>query len=250
MRGLFLQNSTEVRLDVQGDSFEQGQAVPCTLTLTNRGSQAVTLAAPTLRLALGDAKLVKAKDPAAFLAISSAELARGLELLPGRAEALSHSFQLDINAPISEKAKSPFLLYGESNEVSSLGQLPLTVVPHKHLRAIFDTFTTVFGFVTKGESSKNGWTSVKLKPPESRAMSFVDEVNLSARFNDDELQLSFLFSVKKLDASQATVGVRKAKTEVSQRWPRANLLFGGDFVRQEFVEEKIRDALAEVSSGL
>jgi hypothetical protein len=250
MRGLFLQNSIEVRLEVQGDSFEQGQRVPCILTFTNRGPQPVTLAAPTLRLALGDAKLVKAKDPSAFSELLSAELERGVELAPGKTTPFSHTFQLDRNAPISEKAKGPFLLYGESSELASLGQLPLTVLPHKYLRAIFDTFSTVFSFIPKGDSSKNGWTSVKLKPPESRAMSFVDELNVSARFNDEELQLSFLFSVKKLDASQAKVGVRKAKTEVLQTWPQADLIFGGEFIRQEFVEAKIREALAEVASGL
>ncbi len=250
MRGLFLQNSMEVRLDVQGDSFEQGQPVPCALTFTNRGAQSVSLLAPTLRLSLGDTKLVKLKDTAAFSELSSAELERGVELEPGAAQTFSHTFQLDENAPISEKAKGPFLLYGELQEGSTLGQLPLTVVPHKYLRAIFDTLTTVFSFLPRGESSKNEWTSIKLKPPESRAMSFVDELNFSARFDSDELLVSFLFGVKKLDASQAKVGVKKAKTEVSQSWPRADLLFGGEFIRQEFVEAKIREALAEVSSGL
>lgn len=250
MRGLFLQNSIEVRLDVQGDSFEQGAAVPCTLTFTNRGPQVVTLRAPTLRLALGDAKLVKAKDPSAFSELSSAELEQCVELVPGGSHIFAHTFQLDINSPISEKAKGLYILYGDSIESASLGQLPLTVVPHRHLRAIFDTLTTVFSFLPKGECSKNGWTIVRLKPPESRAMSLVDELNFSAHFLEEELQLLFLFSVKKLDASQAKVGVRKAKAEVSQSWTRADLFFGANFIRQEFVEAKIREALAEVSSGL
>ncbi len=255
MRGLFLRNSIEVCLDVKGDSFEQGQAVTCALMFTNRGPHAVILEAPVLILALGDAKLVKAKDATAFLAISSAELERGIELAPGRSEKFEHTFQLDRNAPISEKNKGIFLFYGDSRDVdrssfASLGQLQITVVPHRHIRAIFDTFTTVFSFLPKGESSKNDWTSLKLKPPESRAMSLVDELNFSSKYTAEGLELAFAFSVKKLDASKAKVGVSKAKTEVTQIWSYADLLFGGDFIRQEFVEAKIREALAEVASGL
>jgi hypothetical protein len=250
MRGLFLQKSLEFRLDVQGDTFQQGQQVVCTLKIINRGAERATLMSPTLCLAMGDLKLVKAKDTGAFTRLAAAELERGVELAPGADFSASHTFSLDQNFPISEKAKSPYLLYGDSEGVAELGQLPLTVTPHIHLRTIFDTLTTVFSFLPKGESSKNGWTSVKLKPPESRAMSFVDELSLSTHFVNDTLEATFMFSVKKFDASQTKVGVRKDKTEVKQVWAKADYLFGGDFVHQEFVEAKVQEALAEVSSGL
>lgn len=250
MRGLFIQRSLEFRLDVQGDTFEQGQPVACTLKVVNRGPTAVTLISPTLSLALGDLKAVKAKDPVAFEPIEQAELERDVELAPGAELAMQHTFNLGVNAPIAEKSRSPYLLYGDSDDVTALGQLPLAVTPHKYLRTIFDTLTTVFSFIPKGESSKNGWTTVALKPPDSRSMSFVDQLALSARFVNEDLEVSFLFSVKKLDASQTKVGVKKAKTEVTQTWKRADLLFGGEFIRQEFVEARVQEALNEVSSGL
>ena len=82
-------------------------------------------------------------------------------------------------------------------------------------------------------------------------MSFVDELNLSARFIADEaLKVNFVFTVKKLDGSQTKVSVKKAKTEVNQTWEKNDYLFGGDFVRQEYVEAKIQEALAQVRSGL
>lgn len=250
MRGLFIQRSLEFRLDVQGDTFEQGQPVVCTLKVLNRGSEPVTLHTPTLSLVLGDVKAVKAKDPTAFEPIDRAELERGVELAPGAEVSMQHTFKLGNNAPISEKAKSPYLLYGDADDVSALGQLPLAVTPHKYLRMIFDTLTTVFSFVPKGESSKNGWTAVALKPPDSRSMSFVDQLALSARFVNEDLEVIFLFSVKKFDASQTKVGVKKSKTEVKQIWSRAELLFGGEFIRQEFVEARVQEALNEVTSGL
>lgn len=250
MRGLFIQKSLEFRLDVQGDSFEQGQAVVCTLKIINRGAESAVFKSPTLRLAVGDLKLVKAKDPGAFTTLATAELERGVEIAPGAEFVATHTFTLDRNCPIAEKAKSPFLLYGDADSDADLGQLPLTVTAHKHLQAIFDTLTTVFSFIPKGQTFKGGWTTMKLKPPESRAMSFVDELNLSLRFGENALEVAFLFSVKKFDASQTKVGVRKDKTEIKQSWTAQEYLFGGEFIRQEFVETKVQEALAEVSSGL
>jgi hypothetical protein len=250
MRGLFIQNSVEYRLNVQGDVFEQGQSVACELIIVNRSVSSLIIEAPALRLAIGENKLVKAKDPAAFEPVSAAEIKGGHELAPGGELSASHTFKLDLNAPISDKTRALYLLYGNSRDISQLGQLPLTVSPHKHTRAIFDTLTTVFSFINKGETSKNGWTSVKLKPPESREFSFVDELSLSSRFVEETLELLFLFTVKKLDGSQTKVTVRKAKTEIRQTWPKVDLLFGGDFIKQEYVESHIREALAEVSSGL
>lgn len=250
MRGLFIQKSLEFRLDVQGDSFEQGQAVACTLKIINRGTESTTLKSPTLRLAVGDVKLVKAKDPGAFTTLATAEIEQAVELASGAEFVAAHTFTLDRNCPITEKAKSPFLLYGDAACDADLGQLPLTVTAHTYLQAIFDTLTTVFSFIPKSQTSKGGWTTIKLRPPESRAMSFVDELNLSMRFTEDSLEVSFLFSVKKFDASQTKVGVRKDKTELKQSWAPQEYLFGGEFIRQEFVEAKLQEALAEVSSGL
>jgi hypothetical protein len=250
MRGLFIQQPFEFRLDVQGDSFVQGQSVPCVLRVKNHGDAPGVLQSPALALTLANLKKVKGKDQTAFEELSRAELERGVEVAPKAEAAFEHTFTLDMNAPITDKSQSPYLLYGNSESVSELGQLLLTVNVHPHLRAIFDTFTTVFSFIPKGESSKNGWTSVKLKPPESRRMSFVEELNLSARFEDDSLALRYVFSVKKFDTSVTKVEVKKGKADVLQSWSAAEYLFGGGFVQQQYVEHMINLALAEVSSGL
>jgi len=116
---------------------------------------------------------------------------------------------------------------------------------------IFDTMTTVFNFLNKGESHKNGRTTAKLKAPDSRRLSLVDELALSAWFDDaDALMLHFHFSVKKFEHSASSVNVKKGKVEASLKLEPTEYLFGGGFIRQEFVEARIENALSEVSSGL
>jgi hypothetical protein len=250
MRGLFLQQPFEFRLDVKGDHFTQGQSVECVLKVKNHAAEPKTITCPRLLLTLASLKKVKAKEPSAFEVLTPVELERGVEVAANGEYVFEHTFALARNCPITDKAQSPYLLYGNAEQHGELGQLLLTVNLDPHLKAIFETFTTLFSFVPKGESSKNGWTSVKLKPPESRRLSFVEELNLSARFEDDSLSLKYLFSVKKFDTGMTSVNVKKGKTEVQQSWPTSEYLFGGGFVHQQYVEKMIDAALAEVSSGL
>jgi hypothetical protein len=250
MRGLFLQQPFEFRLDVKGDDFVQGQPVECVLRVKNHASEPQTIGSPKLLLTLANLKKIKARDATAFEVLSGVELERGIEVAANGEYVFEHTFPLERNCPITDKTQSPYLLYGNSEQLSELGQLLLTVNLHPHLKAIFDTCTTVFSFIPKGESSKNGWTSVKLKPPESRRLSFVEELNLSARFEDEALAVKYLFSVKKFDTAMTTINVKKGKTEVQQSWPVSEYLFGGGFVQQQYVEKMIDAALAEVSSGL
>lgn len=250
MRGLFLKESLEFRLEVPGDIFTQQSQVACTLFIKNRGSSDVRVDTPTIHLTLGHLKKIKSKDESAFEILQSAELERGIEVQPGTEVSLPHTFSLDANFPITDKQQSPYLLYGDSTPLGALGHLLLTVHPHPHIRALFDTLTTAFSFINKGETSKNGWTSVKLKPPESRKMSFVEELNLSARFVQDSLELEYLFTIKKFDTSMTTVDVKKSKTKVAQALPASEYLFGGNFLCQEYIEQQIELALNEVSSNL
>jgi hypothetical protein len=250
MRGVFIQQPFEFRLEVQGEMFVQGSSVPCTLTAKNHGDSVATLDAPKLILTLANLKKIKAKDVSGFEAIIAPELERGVEIGAKSDYAFKHTFELDINSAITDKGQSPYVLYGSSSDVAGLGQLMLTVSPHPHLRSIFDTMTSMFSFVAKGETWKDGWTSARFKPPESRRMSFVDELALSARHTAEALELRFVFSVKKFDTSMTKVDVKKGKAEVRQSWPRAEYLFGGDFLNQEYAEKMIDSALAEVSSGL
>lgn len=250
MRGIFLQQPLEFRLDVTGDSFTQGAQLPCSLTIKNHSDQPIVGVAPTVTLSIGNLKKVKSRSDDAFEQIEVSNPPCE-SVVPPRGEIVATcTFSLDRNAPISDKNQSPYLLYGSSHESQHLGQLLLTIHPHPHIRTIFDTMTTVFNFINKGEVSKGGVITAKLKAPDSRRFSFVEELNLSASFAEDALNLTFLFTVKKFDHGEAKVGVKKGKTEVQKALPSAEYLFGGGFVRQEYIEHVIESALSEVSSGL
>jgi hypothetical protein len=250
MRGITIQPPLEFRLEVTGDSFEQGARVPCSLTVKNHGDTVVTLAAPALVLTEANLKKVKAKDEGAFETVASAELEKGVEVSAKSEVRFEHTFELDKNVAITDKSQSPYLLYGNGSSPASLGQVLLTVTPHAHFRSIFDSLTTVFSFVNKGETSKGGWTTVKLKAPDARKFSMVEELNLSCRFDGDVLDVRYLFSVKTFEGVAVMMEVRKGKNEVLQHWQPSDYLFGGGFIRQEYVEQAVDEALSTVTTTI
>jgi hypothetical protein len=250
MRGVLIQKLLEFRLEVPLEVATQGEKVPCTVTVKNHGGEPVSLPHISLELALGDLKKVKAKSGDAFTLISAADFDRSTSLGSGAQAVFTHEFILDRNAPISNKAATPYLLYGDAEERTMLGQLPLTVTMHPYLRSVFDTFETVFSFINKGESWKDGYTSVKFKAPDLRKLSLVEEMSVGARFVDESLEVIYAFRIKKFEAGAQSLNVKKGKAEVVQHWASSDYLFGGNFIRQEFVEKMIEEALAVVSTGL
>ncbi len=249
MRSVYIQKPLEFRLEVPLEAAIQGDIVPCAVTVKNHGSDPVALPQLSLRLALGVLKKVKAKAEDAFSVLERADLDRS-NVLPAGGDLVSvWQFTLDRNAPVSDKNQTLFLLYGNGEECVSLGQIPLTVKMHPHVRAIFDTCETVFSLINKGESWKDGWTIVKYKAPDLRKFSLVEEILIAVRFVDDSLELVYTFKVKKIDATAHSLNFKKGKAEVSQTWTSQDYLFGGGFIRQEFIEKMLDEAFSVVATG-
>ena len=249
MRGVSIQKPLEFRLEVPIEIATQGDVVPCTVTVKNHGAEPVPLSQFALQLALGNLKKVKAKVGDAFESIASAELDKTLAVAPGAQVLASWDFTLDRNTPITDKSQTPYLLYGNGQSSALLGQLPLTVKMHPHYRAIFDTCETVLSLINKGETWKDGFTTVKYKAPDLRKFSLVDEILISVRFVQDSLEVIYQFKVKKLEATATSMNFKKGKAEVAQTWTAEEYLFGGGFVRQEFVEKMLEEAMAVVTTG-
>jgi hypothetical protein len=249
MRGVSIQKPLEFRLEVPIETATQGDVVPCAMSVKNQGSEPVTLFEFTLQLALGNLKKAKAKGDDAFELLDRAELDRSLTVAPGEQLSVSWDFKLNKNSPLSDKNQTPYLLYGNGESSALLGQLPLTVKMHPHYRAIFDTCETVLSLINKGETWKDGFTTVKYKAPDLRKFSLVDEILISVRFVQDSLEVIYQFKVKKLEATATSMNFKKGKAEVAQTWTSEEYLFGGGFVRQEFVEKMLEEAMAVVTTG-
>ncbi len=251
MRGVFFNHPLEYRLETPSEDLYQGDIIRGILAVKNHGTEPVDVARLCVKLSLGDFKRVKAKASDAFEDLLTATIEPSLHLNPQESSTRDWAIETDRNCPIADRAQSPYLQYGDASFPQALGHLPLSVKPHKYVQAVIDTMETVFNFTSKGSSSKGGQLIAKLKSPDSRRLSLVDELNLGFRFEGEDLEVFYLFKVKRFDTSAVTkVDIKKGKIEVVQCWRSAEYTFGGGFVQQEFVERSINEALDAVATGL
>jgi hypothetical protein len=250
MRGVIIENGLELRLEVPGEGFVQGDSVPCTLTVKNHSSSPTSLANLTLTLAQGTLKLVKAKDSKAFQEVALASLNAPEEIQASSTAQFQYTFQLSENCLVSEKNQSLFLIYGSQPGGNSAGQLPLSVTPHTYIVEVFRTLEMVYSFVPKGITWKEGYTIMKFTPPNNRDLMLVEELNLGVIRDGENLRTRYSFKVKKFDTGGSGVAVKKGKTEFEYSLTPNDYLFGGGFINQESLEASINAALKEVSTGL
>lgn len=249
MKGVYIHNQLEYRLEVAGEDFCQGDRLACSLAVKNHG--AGPHSPGMLRLSLMDADLKKLKErkEGALTQVSCAELPACGELAAGEQRRFDWSFELDRNCPISDKSRSLCFVYGSDDSVSALGQQPFVVLAHCHIQKVVSFFESPFQFVCRGQKSAHGEVQVKLKPPSERRLSLLDELLLGFRFDNDALVLNYHFRVKAFDTTATSVNVRKARSEVSQRFePRDYLL--GEYLNHDYIERRIQEALAVVSTGI
>lgn len=250
MRGVFFNHPLEYRLETPSEDLHQGDMIGGVVVVKNHGTEPIDVAEMCVKLSLGDLKKVKAKAPDAFKDLLTATIEPGLHLDPQESAMRDWAIETDRNCPIADRAQSPYLLYGDASFPQALGHLPLSVKPHKYVQAVIDTMETVFNFTSKGVSSKGEQLIAKLKSPDSRRLSLVEELNLGFRFEGEDLEVVYLFKVKRFDTSAVTkVDIKKGKVEVVQRWRSADYTFGGGFVQQEFLERSISEALDAVTTG-
>ena len=252
MKGVFIHQQLEYRIEMPKDAYQQGEQLPCTFSIKNHASTPQTISDVRVQLALKSVQPGKSKKGPALLTeypvLAAAEVTLPWQLSPQQQQSVSWTFTLDRNCPISEKSQTLCLVHGSAPE--PLRELPIVVSPHPHIATIIKIFETTFQFVLKSQKSSKGWVEAKFKPSSARRLFMVNELVLGLQFDGDTLVLRYVFSVKKLDSTSGKVGVRKGKTEVEQRLgPDAYLVLGG-FINQEAIEASIEQALQPVSSDL
>ena len=262
MRGVIIENGIELRVEVPGDSFVQGDSVACSLTLKNHSPNPVDLTHLHLNLALGVHKHVKAKDPKGLMPLLGGILTTPeapnysppKTLSAGETLTLRTTFELPQNAAVTEKNQSIYLVFGLQDltieGARSSGQLPLTVTPHRYVEEVFRTLEMVFSFVPKALSWRDDFTITKYSPPSKRELTLVEELLLGVKRDGDNLHLRFSFKVRKFETATLGVSVKKGKSEIHVTLTPDEFLFGGGHINQERLDAVIASAIKEVETGI
>ncbi len=204
MKGTFFQKGTEYKLEIDGESWPQGDSIKGKLIAKSHTGAALTEA--QVQLGYADLKQVRAKKPEAFEILTTTPLT----LKDGSADWV---FPLDRNAPITDVSSSLFVLYGPvTSDPMSMGQLQLNIKPAACIDKFLDVLRTHFRFVLKFTKAEKKGMQAKLVPPDgAKAISFLEHVLIRFSFDGDDLNLTYEFILHSFEANASSVNAKKIK---------------------------------------
>lgn len=247
MRGVFIHQQLEYRVEMPKDGAVQGDTLPTTFSVKSHSAAPQTLDKLILELTFGDLKKLKAGE-GKYDTISAATVDAPWTIAPGEQKSVTWSFALDRNSPISSKSDSPFFRFGAEPGICT--QVPVSVLSHPHVRAIYEILETSFQFILQGEKWSKGWVEAKFKPSSSKRFSMVNGLTLGSRFVEQGLELKFKFAVKKFEGADANaVKIGKGATDVIKRLEESEYLLSGGFINHTAIEKTLAEALEVVASG-
>ena len=254
MKGTFFQKPLEFRLSVDGETWRQGDSIEGVLTAKNHAAGALPVAGITVCLARGVLRKVHQKSSDAFEILASASIppSSGPELLPAQELSYPWKFGTDRNCPITDTLGSLFLLYGQNGSAqgagAQLGNIQIPVLPYEIITQFLDVVKTGFRFVIKGARWSKGNVDAKLAPPDSRGFAMLEQLQLLFHFEGETLHVEYGFRLKTVEASAASVELKKQKTAFKQSYEPALYRTSSGRFDHERVEKEIRDVLDQIEA--
>ena len=243
MRSAFFQQPLEYQIEVEGESWEQGEVVKGLLRVRNMSSEAVSVKTPQIILAHGLKKEIKEATEVTWEVVGKQVATQEISLQDAGEQTFEWSFILATDSPITDKQGGLYLLFGGEEALTKGGRLNLQINLHPILQNFLQTFTTQFRFLEKYQKRKSEWTEIKLIPPESREFPNMDYVYCFLRIREEQLEAHYRFKMSGLGRTGEKMTVTKKNRELEQSIPPENYLQPGGFPNRACFRENIDQAL-------
>ena len=129
MRGTFFQKPLEIILEINGESWFQGDTIQGTVSLKTNGEESYDLDGLGLYLIFGEPKKMLKKSPKSYEVLDQVELTG--QSVSNNVSETEFSLKLSDYCPISEKSKGMFLAFGFKDDLFSAHRLELPIQPKK-----------------------------------------------------------------------------------------------------------------------
>ena len=243
MRSVYFQQPLEHQIEVDGESWNQGEVVKGQLRIRNMSSKTVAVKTSQIILAHGLKKAFKEGTMVPWEVLEKQVVAQDIALQAGSELTFGWNFDLSTDCQITDKQGGLYLLFGGDEALTEGGRLNLQINLHPILQNYLQTFTTQFRFLEKYQKRKSEWTEVKLVPPESKEYPNLDFVRCLLRISQEQLEAHYLFKMSGLGRSGEKMTVTKKNREIKQKIPPENYLQPGGFPNRACFRENINEAL-------
>ena len=243
MRSVYIQQPLEYQVDVEGESWNQGEVVKGQIRIRNMSSKTVAVKTSQIILAHGLKKAFKEGTIVPWEVLEKQIVAQDIALQAGSELTFGWNFNLSTDCPITDKQGGLYLLFGGDEALTEGGRLNLQINLHPILQNYLQTFTTQFRFLEKYQKRKSELTEVKLIPPDSREYPNMDYVLCFLRIHDEQLEAHYRFKMSGLGRTGQKMTVTKKNRELEQSIPQGKYLQPGGFPNRACFRENIDQAL-------
>jgi len=243
MRSVYFQQPLEYQIEVEGESWNQGEVVKGQIRIRNMSSNTVAVKTSQIILAHGLKKAFKEGTGVPWEVLEKQVVAQDIALQAGSELTFGWYFNLSTDCPITDKQGGLYLLFGGEEALTEGGWLNLQINLHPILQNYLQTFTTQFRFLEQYQKRKSEWTEVKLIPPDSREYPNMDYVLCFLRIHDEQLEAHYRFKMSGLGRTGEKMTVTKKNRELEQSIPPEKYLQPGGFPNRACFRENIDQAL-------
>jgi len=243
MRSVYFQQPLEYQIEVEGESWNQGEVVKGQIRIRNMSSKTVAVKTSQIILAHGLKKAFKEGTMVPWEVLEKQVVAQDIALQAGSELTFGWNFNLSTDCPITDKQGGLYLLFGGDEALTEGGRLNLQINLHPILQNYLQTFTTQFRFLEKYQKRKSELTEVKLIPPDSREYPNMDYVLCFLRIHDEQLEAHYRFKMSGLGRTGEKMTVTKKNREIEQSIPQGKYLQPGGFPNRACFRENIDQAL-------
>lgn len=245
MRGTFFQKPFEYNIEIQGESWKQGDQLKGTCVFKNHSADSVDLSQFGLGIGFADHKKIKAKDPKALKVIQEIEINAG-QVNANSEQTIEFDLSLEKNNPISENTKGVYFYVGPKENLFDGGILELPIQPIAILTDFLEIFKRFFRFEVKALKNKKDYIEAKMMAPGSKEMGAVEQLMLLLKIEDDLIKLDYQFKIKKLAYDTGDVKAKSEKLSIKSEIPKNQYLAFGDSLNQEGIQQAITEVLDQV----
>jgi hypothetical protein len=209
MKGISFQEGVEFKLSIQGETWLQGEALSGDLEANVKNAGA----------SLGEMRVILAETTERKLKSKSVDGFHVLEEAKSTTSPLQFNFKLPVDARISDKPGSLFILYGSRSDPHTLGMLKLAIAPHHLIHDLIELMRTEFRFALKNlTAGKGNFVEAKLEPSGSKEWAQLEELILAAKLTDETLETKFIFNRNAVDAIKAGLQTKIEHREIERSW--------------------------------
>ncbi len=223
MRSVYIQQPLEYQIEVEGESWNQGEVVKGQIRIRNMSSKTVAVKTSQIILAHGLKKAFKEGTMVPWEVLEKQVVAQDIALQAGSELTFGWNFNLSTDCPITDKQGGLYLLFGGDEALTEGGRLNLQINLHPILQNYLQTFTTQFRFLEKYQKRKSELTEVKLIPPDSREYPNMDYVLCFLRIHDEQLEAHYRFKMSGLGRTGEKMTVTKKIVSLNRAYLRENI---------------------------